>query len=208
MEEIALASLPRDVESDVESDSETISEDHDDNTSDASQNDLERLSLDGDRTQEAAGPKAFVNAEVEDVSSLFTRPDTAETMKLESTRIPTIHVIIPHDEISKRPSKNSPSPTSSTGAVWGGDLAIESLTCSVCRKNFHGRYAKGNLSRHAKSMHAENSALYACEEKSCARSFRRKDARLKHYRTAHPHLARPPIPRGPQCSKTFDILDD
>jgi hypothetical protein len=70
-------------------------------------------------------------------------------------------------------------------------LSPNTLYCDVmdCSASFSGRYRKGNLARHKKNQHGgeEGSAIeLPCENKGCDHAFKRKDARLKHYRTHHP----------------------
>jgi uncharacterized Zn-finger protein len=64
------------------------------------------------------------------------------------------------------------------------------LPCADCPATFTGQYRKGNLARHQRLKHrAPSQTLYHCEDVRCPRSFNRQDARLKHYRRNHPHLA-------------------
>ena len=77
------------------------------------------------------------------------------------------------------------------------------LDCSErgCRARFQGTYAKGSLARHRRLKHGsyqhEEGREYVCEEPGCSKSYKRQDARLKHYRKAHRHLA-----SGPALSRT------
>lgn len=65
----------------------------------------------------------------------------------------------------------------------------ELLGCPTCSKTFAGRYNRGNLSRHMRQNHGQTySANYPCEAESCTQTFKRSDARLKHYRKHHYHL--------------------
>jgi uncharacterized Zn-finger protein len=65
-----------------------------------------------------------------------------------------------------------------------------------CGARFTGRYRKGNYARHRRQYHGGHPASISCEEPDCQKSFKRKDARLKHYRKHHPQLAVPAVPRG------------
>ena len=62
-----------------------------------------------------------------------------------------------------------------------------------CKVTFQGSYAKGNLARHRRLKHGGSmhqfGPEYRCDEPGCSKSYRRQDARLKHYRKAHRHLA-------------------
>jgi hypothetical protein len=70
------------------------------------------------------------------------------------------------------------------------------LYCDVsgCAAPFSGRYAKGNLARHKKYQHTNEHAdiEFPCEEAGCDSTFKRKDARLKHYRMHHPEFTTGP----------------
>ena len=70
----------------------------------------------------------------------------------------------------------------------------ETLTCKACGQHFTGKYRRGNLARHARVAHEDDGELrYLCDAERCDKRFKRKDARLKHYRKHHPELAaRPP----------------
>jgi len=109
----------------------------------------------------------------------------------------------------------SPLPESSTSSIrisssedWTGSWEPggqggEKLCCSEpgCRATFQGSYAKGSLARHRRLKHGSHqnrdSRDYDCEEPGCSKSYRRQDARLKHYRKVHRHLA-----PGPALSRT------
>ena len=66
----------------------------------------------------------------------------------------------------------------------------EIMYCEVvdCRQAFTGLYSRGNLGRHRRLVHGTGSR-YVCGDDTCAKEFRRQDARLKHYRKYHPDLA-------------------
>jgi hypothetical protein len=74
------------------------------------------------------------------------------------------------------------------------------LVCNYagCKVTFTGAYRKGNQARHIKlKHHPANDSFYPCEVETCHHAFRRQDARLKHYRSHHQHLASAaPIRRG------------
>jgi len=77
------------------------------------------------------------------------------------------------------------------------------LDCSErgCGAKFQGTYAKGSLARHRRLKHGsyqhQEGREYVCEEPGCSKGYKRQDARLKHYRKAHRHLA-----PGPALSRT------
>jgi hypothetical protein len=78
----------------------------------------------------------------------------------------------------------------------------ERLYCPTlgCSAKFKGAYAKGSLARHRRLKHGSRRGKgreYHCEDAGCSKSFQRQDARLKHYRKAHPQLA-----PGPALSRT------
>jgi hypothetical protein len=66
------------------------------------------------------------------------------------------------------------------------------LRCPSCDVSFVGTYRRGNLSRHIRQKHQSTPTPYVCEADGCHKAYYRQDARLKHYRTKHPHLA-PPV---------------
>ncbi|EMD91481.1 hypothetical protein COCC4DRAFT_128695 [Bipolaris maydis ATCC 48331] len=75
----------------------------------------------------------------------------------------------------------------SSSAVSGLDQGV--LRCGVnrCEATFSGRYGKGNRARHKRDYHGGKEPVI-CEDSNCGKVFRRSDARLKHYRSHHPHL--------------------
>lgn len=75
-----------------------------------------------------------------------------------------------------------------------------SLECPECGQSYHGPHRRGTMHRHMRLRHASRGSDkdYFCEAKHCGKSFRRQDARLKHYRKQHPELGTPPaMLRGP-----------
>jgi hypothetical protein len=74
-------------------------------------------------------------------------------------------------------------------------LCCDELDCAA---SFTGRYRKGNLARHKRLTHKGHEP-YLCESARCGRSFKRQDARLKHYRKHHPRLSAKYVPRGPRA---------
>lgn len=57
---------------------------------------------------------------------------------------------------------------------------------------FKGGYRTESLPRHMRIRHGGNNGSWVeipCKENGCGKIFRRTDARLKHYRKYHPHLA-------------------
>lgn len=70
----------------------------------------------------------------------------------------------------------------------------DSVECPICGREFSGIFRVGNLARHKKSVHSSLGIF--CPEDDCSKVFRRQDARLKHIRKHHPHLASGPVPRS------------
>jgi hypothetical protein len=92
---------------------------------------------------------------------------------------------------------SSASEASSTGAP--PVHTPEMMYCDErdCRQPFTGLYRRGNLARHKRLKHGKGKP-YVCEDLTCAKEFRRQDARLKHYRKYHCELAAssPFVPRS------------
>ncbi|KAF1364868.1 hypothetical protein EJ07DRAFT_151295 [Lizonia empirigonia] len=89
---------------------------------------------------------------------------------------------------------NAHSPMSATSSSVPAVLPCDVVGCSA---EFHGKYRKGNLGRHRRMKHTGGTPVgFVCEDHLCPRSFKRKDARLKHYRNHHPALAADPISRS------------
>ncbi|KAF2638054.1 hypothetical protein P280DRAFT_529752 [Massarina eburnea CBS 473.64] len=63
-----------------------------------------------------------------------------------------------------------------------------------CPAKFTGEYQKGNRARHVRLKHTEGGKTYQCEG-GCGKKFNRQDARLKHHRREHSHLASPAVRR-------------
>jgi hypothetical protein len=61
--------------------------------------------------------------------------------------------------------------------------------CEVCGNVYEGAYGRGNLARHRRQKHGLSEQTFPCEDPTCRKVFKRPDARLKHYRREHPHLA-------------------
>jgi hypothetical protein len=95
---------------------------------------------------------------------------------------------------------DSPSETSDLPEV-SSERSVNVFRCSACGATFSGRYGKGNLARHRRHQHIGHEPGYPCEEIGCARMFKRKDARLKHYRRHHPQSGQiPSTRRGSRAS--------
>lgn len=72
----------------------------------------------------------------------------------------------------------------------------EVLFCRFCKTTFTGKHRRGNWQRHNRLKHGDQDVSYPCQGADCKHKFKRTDARLKHYRKYHPHLASdPPKPR-------------
>lgn len=87
---------------------------------------------------------------------------------------------------SSRDDEEAKCPSVGTISV----LACGELGCDVV---FSGNYRQGNLQRHKRFLHRKNPVAYPCTDSNCHRSFKRSDARLKHYRKCHAHSAPKPI---------------
>lgn len=76
----------------------------------------------------------------------------------------------------------------------------EVLRCEVggCSQAFTGLYRQGNLGRHRRLVHGTGSR-YICGDITCAKEFRRQDARLNHYRKYHRELAAQMLERSFPC---------
>ena len=106
---------------------------------------------------------------------------------------------------SGSPSSELPQPsptTTSSGSCSrrSSQALVGALVCLVngCKVRFAGKYAKGNCARHRRQFHGVEPKVITCEESGCMRTFKRKDARLKHYRKHHPHRADDAVQRGAQ----------
>lgn len=89
----------------------------------------------------------------------------------------------------RRASSASSQITEATSSSAVSGLGQGVLKCGVnrCEATFSGRYGKGNRARHKKDYHGGKEPVI-CEDSNCGKIFRRSDARLKHYRSRHPHL--------------------
>ncbi|KAF1976857.1 hypothetical protein BU23DRAFT_626400 [Bimuria novae-zelandiae CBS 107.79] len=68
--------------------------------------------------------------------------------------------------------------------------------CDDCGRVFTGEYRRGNRARHRRQKHGDTEDMYDCKDPGCEASFKRQDARLKHYRKHHRELApSDPTPR-------------
>ena len=85
-----------------------------------------------------------------------------------------------------------------------------SLWCPSCPATFEGLHRKGNLGRHRRMKHRGDPIVFACEEPSCDRVFKRSDARLKHYRRWHPELigSKAETDGSTRCYRRIDTGDE
>ncbi|KAH7085725.1 hypothetical protein BKA63DRAFT_25279 [Paraphoma chrysanthemicola] len=83
----------------------------------------------------------------------------------------------------------SPSPTPSHMSVTSARYP-DVLLCEEggCQAMYSGKYRRGTLLRHMRLKHGLEEREYPCEQLRCEKSFKRQDARLKHYRKHHRHL--------------------
>jgi hypothetical protein len=70
---------------------------------------------------------------------------------------------------------------------------VSTTSCGTCDTTFTGSYRKGNFQRHVRLVHGDRD--FPCQEPGCPKTYKRQDARLKHYRSKHPHLAGAPLSR-------------
>jgi rubredoxin len=61
----------------------------------------------------------------------------------------------------------------------------DSYECKICNLVFRGEYGKGNLKRHKRTSH-QDANEFSCSH--CSRTYRRRDALLKHTRKYHPEV--------------------
>lgn len=100
--------------------------------------------------------------------------------ELTSSRDTSSHQL--HIENSSQVS-SAPSPTNTDASSLEWSCPFDN-----CNARFTGRFGKGNLGRHRRQKHAGQRVEYPCVSRCCTRTFKRKDARLKHHRKAHPDL--------------------
>jgi hypothetical protein len=82
--------------------------------------------------------------------------------------------------------------------VPGLDASQQRITCESCpypdcNRTFGGSSRKGNMSRHIRTKHGVSGRVareFPCASVECAKTFKRKDARLNHERKVHPELGR------------------
>ncbi|KAF2856210.1 hypothetical protein T440DRAFT_101390 [Plenodomus tracheiphilus IPT5] len=86
---------------------------------------------------------------------------------------------------------SSYAPLRSSRSSIGSSSSSQSLRCDACGTEFRGKYGQGNLGRHRRSKH--RGYIWPCEDLGCDKVFHRTDARLKHYRLHHLHLAPSPV---------------
>jgi hypothetical protein len=105
------------------------------------------------------------------------------------------------------PTAKKPSSTNSysTDASSPGPPPTDdpdTLYCdeAECVAFYTGIYRRGNLGRHRRQRH-QSGTPYVCEDDTCAKEFKRQDARVKHYRKYHPELASPYVPRPSQSRR-------
>ncbi|PSN63029.1 hypothetical protein BS50DRAFT_103179 [Corynespora cassiicola Philippines] len=81
--------------------------------------------------------------------------------------------------VPRQPDMNDQKPQSG---------AFPSEQCPICDNVYSGQYAKRNLQRHRADKHSKvvGGNTYRCHK--CPRSYKRKDARLKHERGSHPDM--------------------
>mgnify|MGYP001940389485 CR=1 FL=1 len=81
----------------------------------------------------------------------------------------------------------------------GASESDERHTCE-CSASYSGVHARGNLRRHRRvtghGVGQPQEKVYPCEVTACGKSYKRQDARLRHYRVYHKDLARPAMARG------------
>lgn len=112
------------------------------------------------------------------------------------------------EDISLLPKPPRPPmlPSASVKSSTSISETTTTLNCEHCSQKFSGLYARGNLARHRRLKH-KGLVVYECEELHCNRIFLRQDARTKHYRRRHRHLASGPAysRRSHQNQSDYDI---
>jgi hypothetical protein len=96
--------------------------------------------------------------------------------------------------LSSNASKSSYARTASSSPKLALSIISETptlpyeLQCPRCGKTFTGRYRRGTLHRHQRLKHCPTDNVeYPCA--MCQKTYKRQDARLKHYRRCHPDFA-------------------
>jgi uncharacterized C2H2 Zn-finger protein len=148
-----------------------------------------------------------------DPQEVWTMQGSLSCLSTDVTLEPLLPTL--RDRIEKDTLENATSRDASTWSLTPSLLpevrssepslpeAQEVLLCELCDASFVGNHRRGNLGRHKRLKHV--SVEFPCEEGRCERIFRRKDARLKHYRKHHPWMAGgPPVPRGPRFGYWLD----
>lgn len=104
--------------------------------------------------------------------------------------IPLVEESAHTEQCPRIPMSGSSTSPSSELSIASSSVP-EALSCHAkgCSVIFQGQYRKGNLARHIRLQHRGGNGAYPCEDTHCSRSFKRSDARLKHYRKHHPYLA-------------------
>jgi hypothetical protein len=100
---------------------------------------------------------------------------------------------------------------SDAASQTNSNVSSDPLYCPFdgCGAIYTGEYRRGNLGRHRRQKHDGEKVQYPCEGKDCKKTFRRTDARLKHYRTEHPELARgPAVSRNSSSSRRRSAQTD
>lgn len=129
-------------------------------------------------------------------------------MDLPDRRSPDQYMDVASPIGSASPGPASPCASSPTLSELPDELPdVLECTFEGCHTQFTGDYRKGNLARHKRQRHGRHGSAVQvpCEVHGCGRVFKRKDARLKHYRKHHPHLTQgPALPRKPIQSSAFE----
>lgn len=127
---------------------------------------------------------------------------------LSQSRSGTYLGVPPRDPSS--PTLSSASPTSPGVPSPTPSELPDILECTFpgCEARFTGEYRRGNRHRHQRQRHGGRDGspiTISCGVQDCRRVFKRKDARLKHYRRHHPQLALgPALPRKQNQSAAFE----
>lgn len=95
------------------------------------------------------------------------------------------------------------APPAYTVLVTDQKQQYSAMKCPFCGQTISGRYKKGNLRRHIKSMH-ESSEPISC--KYCTKTYRRSDALYKHVQKKHRELSLLEAIRMHQQQQTAAIL--
>ncbi|KAH7095376.1 hypothetical protein FB567DRAFT_512478 [Paraphoma chrysanthemicola] len=127
-----------------------------------------------------------------DQGSLVTRIEEDNSLSVQSQLATCACKLTPNRQPCPRPNipddYQTYSPTASLHPCAAPSHEYDVLVCPVleCEVRFSGQYGRGNLHRHVRLKHGAQERSYPCGQEDCQKSFKRQDARLKHWRRRHP----------------------